>query len=314
MDSGGEKLWDSLADSGMDIGGSCGGNGLCGKCKLRVEGDTNPVSDKEREYLLPEEIRKGFRLACYCNVQAPLKVYLDYTRTEYAAGDTTLWQIRIRTGLNRGKAIFIPGMDKENPVSLHRRLKCLQYELDLSMENLAFLSRLDRSGRPSLELRALVYPGKRVRYIGPKSCQAYGIALDIGTSTIYAALLDLQKKQTSAVISSSNLQKTYGADILARLSYALDKPEGMQTLQRVMINSINGCLEELCLQVGTAVEDIYAFCVAGNPVMLHFFLGLNPAGFAAAPYVGLFNDQLQCSARSLGLRAARRRNAIFYRK
>jgi uncharacterized 2Fe-2S/4Fe-4S cluster protein (DUF4445 family) len=303
----GKKLWDSLADSGMDIGGSCGGNGLCGKCKLRVEGDTNPVSDKEREYLLPEEIRKGFRLACYCNVQAPLKVYLDYTRTEYAAGDTTLWQDwDPGPALIEVKQFFIPGMDKENPVSLHSRLKMSlpQYELDLSMENLAFLSRLDRSGRPSLELRALVYPGKRVRYIGPKSCQAYGIALDIGTSTIYAALLDLQKKQTSAVISSSNLQKTYGADILARLSYALDKPEGMQTLQRVMINSINGCLEELCLQVGTAVEDIYAFCVAGNPVMLHFFLGLNPAGFAAAPYVGLFNDQLQCSARSLGLRAA----------
>lgn len=309
----GKRLWDSLADSGMDIGGSCGGNGLCGKCKLRVEGDINPISDKEREYLLPEEIRQGFRLACYCNVHAPLKVYLDYAEQEYAAcGTTPLPALSPGPSLIQVKQFFVPGMDNENPVSLHRRLKMAlpQYELDLSMENLAYLSRLDRSGRPSLELRALVYPGNRVQYIGPKSCRAFGVALDIGTTTIFAALIDLQKKQTLAVISRSNLQKTYGADIVARLSYAQDNPDGMQTLQRVLINSINGCLEELSLQAGIDFQDIYAISVAGNPVMLHFFLGLNPAGFTAAPYVGLFSDQLQCSTRPLGLRAAQ--EAVCY--
>jgi uncharacterized 2Fe-2S/4Fe-4S cluster protein (DUF4445 family) len=303
----GKRLWDSLADSGMDIDGSCGGNGLCGKCKLRVEGDTNPISDKEREYLLPEEIKQGFRLACYCNVHAPLKVYLDYSGQEHAASSTIpLPSSDQGPALIQVKQFFIPGMDNEEPVSLHRRLRMAlpSYDLDLNMDNLAFLSRLDRSGRPSLELRALVHPGNRVQYIGSKSCQAFGIALDIGTTTIFAALLDLQKKQTVAVISRSNLQKTFGADIVARLSYALDNPDGLQTLRRVLINSINGCLEEMTLEVGIGFEDIYAFSVVGNPVMLHFFLGLNPAGFAAAPYLGLFSDQLTCSARTVGLHAA----------
>lgn len=309
----GKRLWDSLADSGIDIGGSCGGNGLCGKCKLRVEGDPGPISAKEREYLLPEEIRQGFRLACFCHVHAPLQVYLDYTGQEQGAyGFTPFHSSDQGPALIQVKPFFIPGMDNENPVSLHRRLTTAlsQYELDLSMENLAFLSRLDRSGRPALELRALVYPGDRIQYIGPKSGQAFGIALDIGTTTIFAALVDLQSRETRAVISRSNLQKTYGDDIVARLSYALNNPDGMLTLQRVLINSINGCVEEMISKVGIGAPDIYAFSVAGNPVMLHFFLGLNPAGFAAAPYIGWFSDQLKCSARLLHLHAAQ--EAVCY--
>ena len=211
-------------DSASDIGGSCGGNGLCGKCKLRVEGDTNPVSDKGGISVAGRDV-EGFRLA-----KVTVMFRLLKGLHSIIPGRNMRWRYHPWQDWDPGPALievkqfFYPGMDKETrfPAPSFENVSP-QYELDLSMENLAFLSRLDRSGRPSLELRALVYPGKRVRYIGPKSCQAYGIALDIGTSTIYAALLDLQKKQTSAVISSSNLQKTYGADILARLSYALDK-------------------------------------------------------------------------------------------
>ena len=105
---GGEKLWDSLADSGMDIGGSCGGNGLCGKCKLRVEGDTNPVSDKERNICCRKRSGRDF-------------VWLVTVMFRLLKGLPRLYQDGIcswryhplarlgsRTGLNRGKAIFIP--------------------------------------------------------------------------------------------------------------------------------------------------------------------------------------------------------------
>jgi uncharacterized 2Fe-2S/4Fe-4S cluster protein (DUF4445 family) len=305
----GKRLWDSLADSGISIGGSCGGNGLCGKCKLRVEGAVGEISDKERDQLLPEEIRQGFRLACYCRVFAPLKVYIDYTEQEQEGRDIYPYSGFSPPGppLLECKQFFIPGIDKEKPLSLHRRLITALpgYELELSMENLSALARLDRSGRPSLELKALVYPDEAVKYIGPKTFRAFGIALDIGTTTIFAALLDLQKLETAAVISRSNLQKTFGGDIISRLSYVLDSDDGLQILHQVLLNSINGCIDEMLAETGLQAQDIYAFSVAGNPVMMHFFAGLNPAGYAATPYVGVFTDEIRCSARQLGLHASR---------
>ncbi len=304
----GKRLWDCLADSSLDIGGMCAGNGICGKCKVRVEGETNPISDGEREHLLPEEIREGFRLACYCNVNAALKVYIDSAGRELKNKDIhpCLKHSSQEIPLIESKQFFIPGIDKENPVSLHHRLRkaLATYSLELSMDNLSLLFRLDRTGRPALELNALVYPGNRIKYIGPKQFRAFGIALDIGTTTVFAALLDLQKREAAAMISRSNLQKTYGADIISRLSYCLGNDDGLKTLHQVLINSVNICIEELMDETGIKAQNVCAFSVAGNPVMLHFFLGLSPAGFAAAPYVGVFNDEICCSAWQLGLKSA----------
>ncbi len=305
----GKRLWDSLADSGLDIGGICAGNGVCGKCKVRVEGAVNAITDREREHLLPEEIREGLRLACYCNVHAPLKVYIDYAGKDLNSKDINLDfnHSSEEIPLIECKQIYIPGIDQENPVSIHHRLrKALStHSLELSIDNLSFLSSLDRVGRPALELNALVFPDNRIKYIGPKQSKAFGIALDIGTTAVFAALLDLQKKEVAAMVSRSNLQKTYGADIISRLSYSQENDDGMKTLHQVLINSINTCIEEMIEEIGIKGQDIYVFSVAGNPVMLHFFLGLSPAGFAAAPYVGVFNDELSCPARQLGLNSAR---------
>ncbi len=305
----GKRLWDSLADNGLDIGGICAGNGDCGKCKVRVEGETNPISNGERVHLLPEEIRAGFRLACYCKVHAPLKVYIDNVSQELNLKDKYPVSKHSSSGnsLIEFKQLFIPGIDKESPVSIHHRLKkaLAAYSLELSIDNLAVLSRLDRTGRPALELNALVYPGDRIKYIGAKQAKAFGIALDIGTTTIFASLIDLQKREPAAMISRSNLQKTYGADIISRLSYCMKNDDGMKTLHQVLINSINICIEEMIDETGIDEQNIYAFSVAGNPVMLHFFLGLSPAGFAAVPYVGVFNDEISYPAWQLGLKSAR---------
>ncbi len=305
----GKRLWDSLADSGLDIGGVCAGNGTCGKCKVRVEGETTPISDREREHLLPEEIKQGIRLACYCNVHAPLKVYLDYSDKELSGNDRypDLRHSPKDISLIECKQLYIPGIDNENPVSIHHRLREIlaSHSLELSVDNLALLSKLDRTGRPVLELNALVYPGNRIKYIAPKQSRVFGIALDIGTTTIFAALLDLQKKEVRAMISKSNLQKTYGADIISRLSYGMGNDDGMKTLHQVLINSINICIEQMLDETGVSEQDIYVFSVAGNPVMLHFFSGLSPVGFAAAPYVGIFDHDIILPACQLGLKSAR---------
>jgi len=304
----GKRLWDSLAASGFDAGGVCAGNGTCGKCKVRVEGDSGAVSEQERKKLLPEELRAGIRLACYCTVHAPLTVHINYDDHPGESKNIPVYADYLRQDdpMLLSKQLYIPGLDPDNPVPLHRRLREAlgDYRLELSADNLSDLFRLDREGRPALELNAIVYPSSRIKYIGPKQSRAFGIALDLGTTTIFAALLDLQMKEVKAMVSKSNMQRTYGADIISRISYSLANPEGVKTLQQVLINSVNTCIEELIRENDILPEEIYAFSAAGNPVMLHYFMGLNPSGFACVPYSGIFADEICYGAKDLGLIAA----------
>jgi uncharacterized 2Fe-2S/4Fe-4S cluster protein (DUF4445 family) len=300
----GKKLWDCFADSGLDSGGVCGGNGTCGKCKVRVEGDAGPISNQEREYLLPEEIREGWRLACYCRADKPLVVYADLGGKEINSKEFPYRKEEVEEpALLQCRQFFIPGMDREKPISLYKRLinALGNTKLELNIRNLSALSKWDRIGRPALEFNALIYPENRVKYIIPRENRVFGAAIDIGTTTIFTALIDMKTKEVGAVNSVSNLQRSYGADIISRISYALENREGIKTLQQVLINSINTSLEELAKELSIKTEDIYIFTIAGNPAIIHFLLGLNTSGFAEAPYIGIFQEQMVCRAKDIGL-------------
>jgi uncharacterized 2Fe-2S/4Fe-4S cluster protein (DUF4445 family) len=101
--------------------------------------------------------------------------------------------------------------------------------------------------------------------------------------------------------SQSNMQRIYGQDIMSRLSYALEHEDGAEVLNKVLINNINAMIDDMSRQTGCLPDRIFKVSAAGNPVMLHFFLNLNTAGFGAAPYTGLFADALQLDCSQTGL-------------
>jgi len=301
----GKNLWESIIVNGWALEGTCGGRGTCGKCRVRIEGDVTPVTENERALLLPEEIKEGERLACFCFVNGPLTVYLNRGYTDLAA-KTRLYRENISvkedTPVHNYK-FFIPGIYKENPVTLYRRLteSLSSYRLELSIDNLNEIAKLDRVGRPSLELYALIFENKTVRRIGRREEKAYGIALDLGTTSLFAALVDMQEGQVVSLASRGNMQRVYGADIMSRVSYCLENKEGLTKLNRILINNINGMIEEMLQELRASYHNIYCFSVVGNPVMLHFFMGLNINGFASFPYAGIFSDELNYRAADLGL-------------
>ncbi|HEX3010596.1 MAG TPA: ASKHA domain-containing protein [Syntrophomonadaceae bacterium] len=304
-----KKIWtlkgktarETLALAGMDIKGSCGGRGTCGKCKMRISGHINEPSDNEREHLLPEEIKRGERIACYCTIEGETQIWLDYVGSQdmSPAFKTTALNLN-PTAYTR--EVFIPGRDKEKPVPIMERLQTVlsPLPLELSRENLNLLSKLDRKGRPALELNALVFQN-RVKYVGRESRSVYGIALDIGTTSLMAALVDLQNGQVAGICSRTNMQRVYGENVLSRVSYCLENDDGLGNLQQIIINNINSMIEELLGPIGSANEDIYKLSVVGNPVMLHLFLGLDVSGFATVPYGGLFKSEVVYRAGVLGL-------------
>jgi uncharacterized 2Fe-2S/4Fe-4S cluster protein (DUF4445 family) len=297
----GKTARETLALAGMENKGSCGGRGICGKCKVRISGNVSELSDNERQHLLPEEIKRGDRIACYCIIKGDATVWLDYVNSKEAAPlfKSTAFKGPLST---YSKAVFVPGRDREKPVPLLERLQAAlaPVPVELSRDNLNSLNRLDRSNRPALELHALVI-NNRVRYVGRERCAAYGVALDIGTTSLLAALVDLQSGEVLGVCSRTNMQRVYGENVLSRVSYCLENDTGLSMLQQIILNNVNSMLEELIAQNHIAEESIFRISVVGNPVMLHLFLGLDVAGFATAPYSGLFKSELVYPAGVLGL-------------
>jgi len=301
----GVNLWQSIASCGIDVAGSCSGKGTCGKCKVRIEGEVDEPSKDELRYLLPEEIKVGERLACYCNVENPLTVYLDYGDFDSDAKSKLFKEIKqyqLETRFKLRK-IFIPGLDKDEPIPLQRRLKKALpgLEIKLNSNNWNELARLDRAGRPALELSALVCEQRQVKYIGRAGKNVYGIALDIGSTSLFAALINLNTGELAAMASRTNMQRVYGADVISRISYSLENSDGLFKLHQVLLNSINVLVEELLQDAAVSTSDLYEYAIVGNPVMLHFLLNINPSGFAVAPYCGVVIDELDLGASELGL-------------
>ncbi len=301
----GKNLWDSIMTSGKIVAGNCGGKGNCGQCKVKLEGDIDEISAGERQYLLPEEIKNDIRLACFCRVKGPLIVHLDPL---ILAKQDQSWLKSVsmpeeRSPVVRNQQLLIPGMEKELPIPIYTRLAQAlpDLKLELSIDNLNRLARSDRIGRPALELQALVFKEQVVKYIGRKREKACGLAIDIGSTSLFAALLNLEDGKHLAISAKPNMQRVYGADILSRVLYCVENPDGLARLQQILLNNLSGMIEEMLKESGTPKQHIYYLVLVGNPVMLHFFLGLNPAGFAQAPYAGIFSDEFTYPAAALGL-------------
>lgn len=302
----GQNLREALVLAGLDPGGTCGGRGTCGKCKVRIEGNINPMSATERNKLLPDEIKAGERLSCFCTVEDSLMVTVDYSETlpglknhpRFADLPIVEKQVEI-------KRIFLPGFDKQNPLPLFERLKDALPGLQMRIppENFNELAALDRQGRPAMELYALVFGGREVRGLSREKQSAYGVALDLGTTSLQGILVDLSRGEAAAVASHTNLQRVYGQDIISRISYCLEDREGLDNLHRILINGIDSIVEELCEKTGISSDRLFSFTVVGNPVMLHFLLRFQVGGFGSAPYCGLFTSDYLSSAATLGIKA-----------
>ncbi len=299
----GQTIFDILLLQHFELEGYCGGNGICGKCKLKATGHLSEITATEREMLLPEEIKHNIRLACRAVVNGPATVYID----NYTSYHESLFHHGMANNLETQEVklhkFFISGLDKSWPVPIHRRIMeaLADYELRLTPDNLNEISSLDRAGRPALKLYASIFQDKFVRYVSRTMEGVYGIALDLGSTSLFGVLVNLVDGQVVAVVSKANMQRIYGADIISRLSYSVESQEGEANLQQILINNINSMVEELIGMADVLPRQVYSYSVVGNPVILHFLTKVNVKGFTSFPYLGVFVDAMKLNAKDLGI-------------
>lgn len=132
----------------------------------------------------------------------------------------------------------------------------------------------------------------------------YGVAIDIGTTTVVAVLIDLQTGEELAEASMINAQKQYGLDVLTRISYEYEHPEsGIRKLQEAIVNAINGMIEDVCLEAGIDQTQIKEMDVSANCTMMHMLLGVDARSIGKSPYNPVFLDAKSLLAKEIGIRA-----------
>lgn len=146
---------------------------------------------------------------------------------------------------------------------------------------------------------------------GDTTSQIYGIALDIGTTTVVCALIDLLTGEELTHASMINAQKQFGLDVLTRITYEIEHKEtGVQELQKAIVDSINRMIDELCEHAKVSKNHIYEISVGANCTMMHMLLGVNASSIGKSPYAPIFTSTKNLKTACMGIQVAA--NARLY--
>jgi len=283
---GGETLLEALRRNGVPVAAGCGGLGLCGLCRVKIlQGELSPPSTREVE-LLGQQLDKGWRLACQAKVLGDVKVEITLKRA------TAKFRVRPLASIST-PALFAPfDASGGEPSYEERLLETLKAAgVEARQASLSALNAL--SSRVSGV--AIVVEGEVVDITDAYA--GYGLAVDVGTTSVAASLVDLLSGAVVAEAVTLNSQLKFGADIISRIRHSIAEPNGARQLQEAAVNTVN----ELVSKLGVAPAKIYRVVVAGNSVMQHLFFGVNPGPLGFLPFRPVYRRPLTAKGKALGL-------------
>jgi uncharacterized 2Fe-2S/4Fe-4S cluster protein (DUF4445 family) len=324
---GGESLIRAALQAGVHVNASCGGGGVCGKCRVLVE--EGAVEGGLSDRLTPEDSEKGYRLACLAKIENDVTIRIPVESTVDASALNQQVSPR-RTAIIKEfdfdalkeKGLFLPPVIKEyieisppdsqnNTPDVSRLIGELQqksdwHKLELTLpviRKLPAVLREDNFKVTATLVKPVRADGKTLItniQAGDTSNSNFAIALDIGTTTVYAQLIDLQSGKCLGELGDFNGQISYGEDVISRIIYA-EKAGGLDTLQRVVVETINRVLNKVISKSGVYKENIATISIAGNTTMTQLLLGIDPRYLRRAPYVPASTLYPPFTAVSIGL-------------
>lgn len=294
------NLMDFLRDNGFAIESPCGGNGTCGKCKVLVSHEDSPKFKGSNEEVL----------ACQTIINKDLNVILDCKTNSARAQIMTesFYYNRILKPYITQRKITLPRPDLQDQRSDTDRIlaEIAKTDKDVAFEhNIDLFKDLPRKIRMNNYEIECILAGNRiidVQSIGQFS-NIYGIAVDIGTTTIAAYLHDLISGERVDVISRLNPQRKYGADVISRIGYTMQGQDKKIDMHNAIIDCINSIAAEFCNNNGIRQEQIYHLVFAGNTTMCHFLCDIFAGYIAGAPFIPAITIFPEFKASEIGLLA-----------
>jgi uncharacterized 2Fe-2S/4Fe-4S cluster protein (DUF4445 family) len=325
----GENLLRAAMQADVHINASCGGEGYCGKCRVIIE--KGEVKESLQVKLSDEERRRGYTLACSSTIESDLDVRVPI---ESQLGDKRVLERRPPIPLKgytlsaRDWAERLPQWELNPPTTKFH----LILDKPTLEDNLADAERIKRGLSKIAGMKDVVidYPmlgalpsmirassfdvtvtvldrGQELRAVrlekGDTSPRQAAIAIDLGTTTVSAQLIDLQTGQVTAEASDYNGQISYGEDIISRIIYST-RSTGLAKIQSAAVNTIWNLIQQVVEKTGTEFCSVTHLCISGNTTMTHLLLGIDPRYIRVDPYIPVATHYPWIKASNIGIRIA----------
>ena len=318
----GETLLNAARKAGVYISSICGGDGICGKCRvILTEGD---VESAATTLLSREDIRKNYVLACQSRVVGDVtasipeesrleegRIVLDEDAHRFSELQTRLEDGRFKTEpLVQKLPLELTPPCSGDSLADHERIYrgiCKVSGISNMQTGFQVLRQLPKILEDS-DYQVTATVGRRASTTelvqvekGNTAGNNYGIAVDVGTTTVVAHLLDLNTGRSLAAEATYNSQMQYGEDYIRRIMYVMQN-DALELMQQTIVSDINELVSALARGTGIRLHDITAVICAGNTAMTHFLLGLDPSRIRKEPYVPTANSVPPFRAAQVGIK------------
>jgi len=302
----GEILADVLVRAGVPLSLYCRGRGVCGKCAVRILGGPLPFPAAAEAALLQERgLGPDHRLACLYVVRGHVSVeilpgskleriaVLDSGPPSAAYVDPAVKRLSL--------VLEKPSLQAPTAVADALRARLNAPGLVLPLPALSKLG--GTTFGPSRPVAAVLYDDREVLDIEPDEAgrELFGLAVDLGTTTLALELVDLRTGQVADRVSAVNAQASYGADVVSRITFAFENPDNLRRLRTAAVQLINDLVGAMCRRAGVPRHRIYDAVVAGNTAMNHIFCGVAVDSLALAPFHAVFSILPPLAAAEIGL-------------
>ena len=271
------ELMTRFSLNGVKLDFPCGGKKTCGKCKIKIKGGFEFVSqpdETEKGFLSERELKENVRYACMCEVFGDVAVELNPKE-----------KIQIQTEGLKSKNITPDKFRRFAPQSRHSALDEVP---DLIRDReIAGQARNDGDG------------------------EIYGAAVDIGTTTVAVYLYDMTNGNCIGIATEENPQRAYGADVITRINYTIENPGGLNNLKSLILSLVFRLIKDLCENNNINPADVYSVVLTGNTVMQHIAMGFPPKTIAFAPFTPVSLFGFEVTADEIGMTGINP-NAVIY--
>jgi uncharacterized 2Fe-2S/4Fe-4S cluster protein (DUF4445 family) len=311
----GTTALEALERAGINIDTPCGGKGTCGKCKILIKKGISTATLIEKNLLSEEEIKKGFRLACQAKlfkdsiIEVPSEIRLDFKRVFFSNWKGDIHCIKNNFSLESNlKKVFL---DLEKPSLDDQRSDWERIKDGLSLKKIENISNLKISLQILKKIPILIRKADFKITVticndeiidiesGNTAKKSYGIAFDIGTTTVVGYLIDLGSGEELSAVAKTNPQVIHGDDVISRIGFAQQHKDDLEKLQKEIVITLNEIIRETTQKAEIDKSNIYETVIVGNTCMHHLFLGLNPINLASSPYIPVIKENLSLKAKDI---------------
>ena len=308
----GVSAFDAASWNGIAIDSTCGGYGTCKKCRVKITDGDVVASKLDFRAFTQSEISDGWRLACLVRPVKDITIDVPPLSTRPKSATVGVGrQVILRPAVQKRYVELAEPSLHDQRTDIVRLFDAVEdIEATVSLDALRNLPSLLRSSY--FKVTAVFVDQELIDIEAGDTTQIrYGIAFDLGTTTVVATLLDLNTGTPLAVKSMLNKQQPFGADVIARISATMLDPEALGRLRELAQQTLSQLTDEVCEEAGIDYRNVYEVALAGNATMTQLVLGVDPEPLGVAPFIMVSSSFPDVAATELGIKVHPRAKALI---